>query len=47
MEFSLCCWQNNKKIGPILAINNKDFNYNMLLKKLIKNLPRRKKKHKN
>ena len=25
MEFSLCCRQNNKKIGPILAINKKDF----------------------
>ena len=26
MEFGLRCWQNNKKIGPILAINNEDFN---------------------
>ena len=23
---SLYSWQNNEKIGPILAINNKDFN---------------------
>ena len=22
---SLCGWQNNRKIGPILAINNKEF----------------------
>ena len=27
VEFSVCSWQNNKKIGPILAINNKDFEY--------------------
>ena len=29
---SLCCRQNNKKSGPILAINSEEFNNVMLLK---------------
>ena len=32
-----------KKIGPILAINNKDFNYQYVVKKIIKNLSKDKK----
>ena len=32
-----------EKIGPILAINNKEFTINMLLKNLIKNIPKEKK----
>ena len=43
LEFSLCSRQNNRKIGPILAINNKEFTSNMLLKNLIKNIPKNKK----
>ena len=39
MEFCLCSWQNNKKIGPILAINSEDFNQKYVVKKLIKGLP--------
>ena len=38
MEFGLRCWQNNKKIGPILAINNEDFNNQYVAEKLIRNL---------
>ena len=34
MEFSVCSWQNNKKIGPILAINNKDFNSQYVVEKI-------------
>ena len=30
-----------KKIGPILAINNKDFNTKYVAEKLIKNLPKK------
>ena len=41
--FRLCCGQNNKKIGPILAIKNKDFNNQHVVKKLIKNLSPEKK----
>ena len=42
MELSICCRQNNKKIGPILAINNKEFNQQYVAENLIKNLPKEK-----
>ena len=44
MEFSIRSGQNNKKIGPILAINTKDFNNQYVAEKLIKNLPKEYKK---
>ena len=34
---------NDKKIGPILAINSEDFNQQYVTEKLIKNLPEKKK----
>ena len=39
MEFSICIWQNYKKIGPILAIKSKEFNYQNVTKNLINDLP--------
>ena len=38
----LCCRQNNKKIGPILAAKNDDFNNKYVVEKLIKNLLKKK-----
>ena len=38
MEFSLCCRQNNKKIGPILAIKSKDFNTHYVAEKLTRDI---------
>ena len=43
MELSLCSRQNNKKIGPIFAINNKDFNNQYVVEKLINNPPKKNK----
>ena len=43
MEFGLRCWQNNKKIGPILTINNEDFNNQYVAEKTIRNLNSEKK----
>ena len=43
MELCLCCWRNNKKIGPILAIMNKDFNNRYVAEKLIKDIQKEKK----
>ena len=34
MEFSLYSWQNYKKIGPILAINNDEFYNDHVAEKL-------------
>ena len=42
MEFSIRRGQNDKKIGPILAINSEDFNQQYVTEKLIKNLPEKK-----
>ena len=39
MELGICSRQNNKKIGPILAIKSNDFNQ-YVAEKLIKNLPK-------
>ena len=44
MELSLCCWPNNKKIGPILAIKSKDFNHQYVAENLIKDIPIKNKK---
>ena len=42
MELCICCWQNYRKIGPILAIKSDEPNITMLLKKLIKDYPTKK-----
>ena len=38
MEFSLCCRQIIKKIGPILAIKSKDFNTHYVAEKLTRDI---------